>query len=90
MRPDGLAAERVGIARTSLAPVCLSSDTFTPHGSDAKCGHVCHSAVAAKNAFSRRTRSGERQQDYHHDRRLLRCLRHHNVDLVVATASTGQ
>jgi len=25
------------------------SDTFTPNGSDAKCGHACHSAVAAKD-----------------------------------------
>ena len=26
-----------------------ASDTFTPHGSDAKCGHACHSAVASKD-----------------------------------------
>jgi hypothetical protein len=26
-----------------------ASDTFTPHGSDAKCGYECHSTVAAKD-----------------------------------------
>ena len=26
-----------------------ASDTFTPFGDDAKCGHACHSAVAAKD-----------------------------------------
>jgi hypothetical protein len=26
-----------------------ASDTFTPHGDDAKCGHACHTAVAAKD-----------------------------------------
>ena len=32
-----------------------------------------------KITFSRRTRSGEREQDCHHDRRLRRCLRHHSM-----------
>jgi hypothetical protein len=26
-----------------------ASDTFTPHGNDAKCGYECHSTVAAKD-----------------------------------------
>ncbi len=26
-----------------------ASDTFTPHGSDAKCGYACHTTVAAKD-----------------------------------------
>jgi Cytochrome P460 len=26
-----------------------ASDTFTPHGSDAKCGYECHSTVSAKD-----------------------------------------
>ena len=30
-------------------PYDAASDTFTPSGSDAKCGHACHTTVAAKD-----------------------------------------
>jgi hypothetical protein len=51
--PTGMLAVVIVRNRKTGDGAHAASDTFTPHGSDAKCGYECHSMVAAKDYIFR-------------------------------------